>query len=138
MTHQQLLDTLAPEDQLFQNLYAIHEYIKRALPPGAKLRLALYQPQGDELVPLFSWDGENRDCVSKNPVEMRISSAEGTQSAVVACYHLPGTHKFIAVSDCAKDPNFQHFRVGQSEYLKSLIAFKHRLDNSMEHLLLWC
>jgi hypothetical protein len=75
---------------------------------------------------VLEWDNEN--CVNDNPEQLRISSAEGIKSKVVECYHLQGDHKFIAVANCSNDASFEYFRQGQSEHLKSLFAFKHRLE----------
>lgn len=122
------IEALDPQEELFRHLYVIHEHITVGLKPGSKLRLALYTAENDRLVPRFSWNGHARNCVKDNPDELQISSSEGVKSKAVECYHLQGDHRFIAVANCDADPTFKHFRVGQSDYLKSLFAFKHRLE----------
>jgi hypothetical protein len=126
ITLKEFLAALASDQYVFHNVHAIYEFVQRKLPAGAKLRIALYHCQQNEMVPLYSWDGEKANCINPNPEAMRTNSSEGIHSTVVQCFH--STTGIVHVADCLADEQFQHFRPGQSEYLKSMIAFKHRLE----------
>jgi hypothetical protein len=135
VTKSEFLGALNPDEQVHLIIQSIYEFFRFRLyriRPGAKLRLALYMRDetGERLEPAFSWDGENRDCVSNNPEQMELSSPQGVLSVVVQCYNLKGHRRMIIIPNCLGEPQFDYFRPEQKEYLKCLLAFKYKTDHA--------
>jgi hypothetical protein len=133
LTPDKFVAQLDPRLQVQSIVKIIHEFFKRAEIPNARLRLALWmkdatsEPEG-RLSVAYSWDGEAEGCfTNRSRDRMKLSTALGTQSEVVDCYHSHARNIKI-IPDCGKaaeQRQFEFFYPEQRNKVQSMILYKH-------------
>jgi hypothetical protein len=139
-TARDVLTALSPQDQIQLIVHSVFQYFARRKQPDRQLRLGMYgrhPTEPNRLQRIYAWDGETRDCFSDRVLDIvRLDDPNGIRSQLVRCFHSQGN--IIILESCpeaAARGEFEFFP-GQSEYLKSMVVFKHVLGRGRGDVLM--
>lgn len=124
----ELIDALAPAEQILVLIRVLHGHFAKSVNPGKRLRIGVYMPaeDGKALEPAYSWDGKKTGCFSgKHQEFMRIGNPGGARSEVVKCWESEEPFRFVA--DGLNSKTFRYFSSGQEKSLRSMVAYRHNL-----------